>query len=117
MAADADRPLCMKPSFPLCGSSLVVKHLTIAAKHAIRDQLLERWILLHLWTRPVTGILRIQNHFQIAIDVVAKALKVADLMKDGSGDDKDVFNRHFSSLQERVFKRTAAEFTSVDYES
>jgi hypothetical protein len=42
---------------------------------------------------------------------------VADLMKDGSGDDKDVFNRHFSSLQERVFKRTATEFTSVDYES
>ena len=84
----------MQPRFSLSCPALVVENLTVAAKHAVWNQLLEGWVLFHFRPRPITGVLRIQNHFQVAVNVAAKTLKVSDLMKDGRRDDKDVFNRH-----------------------
>ena len=44
-------------------------------------------------------MLRIQNHFQIAINVATKALEMPDLMKDRCGDDKDVLDGHYDYLK------------------
>ena len=39
-------------------------------------------------------MLRIQDHFQVTLNLAAKALKVPNLMKDGRWDDEDVFDGH-----------------------
>jgi hypothetical protein len=109
MPTHADRSLGVQTSFSLSRPSLIVKHLAIAAKHAIGNQLLEGRILFHFRPRPIAGMLRIEDDFEILIDVIAKALKMPNLMKNRRRNDQHVFDCHgmyqISGVKKRYRKK------------
>jgi len=94
MTADAYGPFRVKPRFTLSCASLVVKYEVLAAKDAIGNQLLEGGILFHFGPRAVTGVLRIKDDRQVAVNVAAETLKMPNLVKHRSWNDKDVLDGH-----------------------
>jgi len=99
----------MQPGFALCRAALIEENIPLTAEDAIRNQLLEGWVLLHFAARSIAGMLRIQNHIQVAVDIRREPLKMAGLMEDGGGDDQNVFNGRIHSdcrSQKRSLKPT-----------
>jgi hypothetical protein len=94
MAADADGTFRVKPRFTLCCAALVVEYEVLAAKDAIWNQLFEGGILFHFGPRAVTGVLRVEDYGQVAVNVAAETLKMPNLVKHRSWNDKDVLDGH-----------------------
>jgi hypothetical protein len=92
VSADSDGSLRVEPAFSLGVSSLIVENLTVAAKHAVRNELFERRVLFHFRSRPVTGVNRIQNDIQILFDIRAESLEVSGVMKNGGWNDQNLFD-------------------------
>ena len=72
MSTDSDRSFGMQAGLSLVGASAVSKHLTVALKNTIGDQLLERRILFHFRSRPVAGADGIKDDVQITINIAAQ---------------------------------------------
>jgi hypothetical protein len=69
------------------------------SKNHVRNELLKARILLHLRTRPVAGVRRIEQARQISLSVAAEALEMADSVKNFGRNDKDVFRGNQRHLE------------------
>src|SRR5947208_2639355 len=81
MSADADATLGVQAAFALTFAASVLKEHGLSAGSAVaenhvRNKLLEARIQLHRRSRPVAGMGRIEQAFQVALRIAAEALKM-----------------------------------------
>ena len=96
VSADADAPLGVQAGLPLPLAAGVLKQVhaprTITvAKNDVRNELLERRILLHGGPGTVARVSRVQEAAEVAIHIAAEALEVPQAMKHGGGNDENMF--------------------------
>ena len=110
MSADADAHFRVQPCFTLPLATCVLEDVSSSRgidklKNYVRDQLLERRILLHHVTRLIADLVRQQERIQVLVGIGAETLKMADAVKQRSGDDKNVFGldqRHAIPFKGRI---------------
>ena len=106
MSTDPDGSFAVQASFALPLSTPIGKDFSLIHKNAVRDQLFEVGILLHLISRTVAGVRRIEQRVQVGLNVWLKALKMSHFLKEGGGDNEDMLNGLRSGRHERAEKGT-----------
>lgn len=86
MAADADATFGMQAGFPLSLATRVLKYTDSACripipKDDVGDQLLKRWIFLHVRPWQITRLRGFEQSPKVPVDISGKALKVAQAVK------------------------------------
>lgn len=122
MPTDADAPFAVQPPLTLAATARVLEQLIPAAgvavsKDDVRNELLKRRILLHLFPRAVTHIRRFQQRAEIAIHVGREALEVPQLVKDLGRHDEDLFELMIGHVRVSVWgsaKRFAASVPNIE---
>ena len=89
----SDRLFRVQARFALLCPASVMKDRILAAKDAVRDELFVTGILLSIRSGKVQRVCRIQQRFQIPLDIGVEALENPDLMKQQRGDDQYMFDR------------------------
>ena len=110
----ADAPFGVQSPFTLPFASCVVEYelapgSVLMAKDAIGNQLLERRILLHVGSGKIADVFRTHQIVEIAIDIAAKPLKVAQLTKHFRRNHQHALRLNFHHGDFLILEREAAK--------